>query len=274
MNKLGFNEELNNKEKSLILFDLDKTLSDVWWYTDTVLKKVFDEIESFKLDNIIKNFNSINSKKVDKNNFFKFFIQEFRSPIREWGKIELRLKHILWDNFWEEVFNIFKKKKNEKELKKQLELFSWIDNLLQKLKNDINKIIWIVTNKEKKLALDELEYLGIKDYFDRDLIITSSDVKNQKPDSSMLELISLRAKLSHWENIWEIIMIGDSQADMNAWIKLKNNYNFANQMKNYLVSYSHTPESLKKQKNAIEWKSNLDYIIVNTVEDLNKILYN
>ena len=244
------NDKFTN-DRDVFLFDLDKTLTNVAWYTDMVLKECFKQIGG------LGNFST--------------FLDKFRSPKMEWWKIINRLKSILWKDKWKKVFTMFKDIKNNLEFQKKLFLYDWIFKLLTKLKNNPNNIIAIVTNKEKKIALQELEYTWILGFFDKDLILTSDDVAEEKPNSDMLKLALLRMWLQFRYKINNITMIWDTQADINAamWIKYLEISN-TRKVNAILVGYSHTEESLFQQKKEI--KSDAEYTNTGSVEELTKRL--
>lgn len=79
--------------------------------------------------------------------------------------------------------------------------------LMKYLKSN-NIIIALATGDQRISAINCLNKLGIIDYFD--MIITSDDVKNQKPNPEMIDKFMYEYKLSREE----VVMVGDSASDM------------------------------------------------------------
>lgn len=88
-------------------------------------------------------------------------------------------------------------------------LFDGVESTLQKLKADHKKIALITTSHRK--AIDQvLAKHGLQQYFD--LLVTSEDVKNHKPDPEgiLFALAHLRVAKE------KAVMIGDTDKDLGA----------------------------------------------------------
>lgn len=84
----------------------------------------------------------------------------------------------------------------------KLELYSGAIDLLHNLKSN-HKKIFLLTNAQRAFTFFELEFLGIKDYFDE--IFYSSDYKISKPSEDFYKTLLTKYNL----DVRETIMIGN-----------------------------------------------------------------
>ncbi len=69
----------------------------------------------------------------------------------------------------------------------------------------------ILTSKRRSTALNDLEYLKIKDYFP--IIVGADDIDNRKPCKEGIERIM---KLANCKNRQDVFMVGDTEMDILA----------------------------------------------------------
>lgn len=173
---------------TLILFDWDRTLSDVEGPTNNLLRQTFAQ---------------------HGNNQFEEFISIFRSPKNQGRKIIDRLQEILWEKLGTIYYNTFSQIKRVTCSKPRL--FNGIMTQLREIKMRQECILGIVTNKNEEDVMEE-EFGRIAELFQ--FIIGGKDVLPQelKPSGYLINKAIWRA------NIWvqRILMIWDTCHDINA----------------------------------------------------------
>lgn len=214
------------KVDKIICWDLDKTLTDVSWVTNEILKRVV-------LNHWIN---------------YEDFLAKFRDPKIEWKPIEYRLKKLLWEKWWAICFEEFKKIKEQDE--KIPPLFNWIRETLEQTKADFQAV---VTNKESSIALPEINWNWIGNYFSK--ITTSDDTlwDNSKLKPSPF-LINYTTKLISGE---KLIMIWDTANDVNALLLANHPNKIA-----LLAWWWNSQKTLGEQILLINWKPWVDYQIL------------
>lgn len=223
----------------LLLWDLDKTLTDVWWHTDKLLQTVLER---------------------DWINYFEDYLSRFRNPKMEWRPIKERLILLFWDEKWSKYFEEFKslKKLNDS----VPPLFPWIKETLELTVWKVNNIV--VTNKEWEIANQDIEWNKIWRFFNR--IVTSSDIWD---DSSKLkpspDLVNIWI---NWYNPIFVTMVWDTANDMNAIISSSTENKLG-----ILAWWGNTKKTLEEQISRINWKEWKDYIIIPTVDKLWEYLW-
>lgn len=220
----------------LLLWDLDKTLTDVWWHTDKLLQTILER---------------------DKINYFKDYILRFRDSKMEWRPIKERLILLFWEEKWSKYFEEFKSLKKLNESVPLL--FPWIEDTLKLTVWKVNNIV--VTNKEWELATQDIEWNKIGRFFTK--IVTSSDIWNDndrlKPSPDLVNI------WINWYNPNFVTMIWDTANDINAIISSRVR---VEKKVGILAWWGNTKKTLEEQKNRINWTEWKDYIIIPTIEKL------
>ncbi|HOC52145.1 MAG TPA: HAD family hydrolase [Caldisericia bacterium] len=105
------------------------------------------------------------------------------------------------ENSIERFLNIY-----DKEKLKYTKPFDGIVDVLEKLYKE--KILYIITNKDKKNSLEILSYFSLENYFKR--VIGRDTFGIKKPDNRLIEIVK------NFENVNndEIVIVGDSEVDL------------------------------------------------------------
>lgn len=220
-------------------WDLDKTITNVWWHTDAILTQVFSE---FWLD-------------------YSNYLSDFRSPRLEWRPIKERLVLLLWKEKWNIFFERFKKLKSSNQTPPPL--FPWIKDVLESVGWWVNIL---VTNKEWVFARQDIWLNQIEWLFKR--AITSDDVwwdeSRLKPSPELIDI------WVSWLNPDTIIMIWDTANDINAILSSKS---WKNRIW-ILAWWWNTPKTLDEQIRMIKWKEWTDYIYIPTITEVQTFISN
>lgn len=227
------------KNNIIVCWDLDKTLTDVSWLTDKIL-------------NIILQNNWFD--------YYKDYINKFRAPELEWKPIEYRLKLIFWEELWKNLFLEFTYIKTSENLVPPL--FEWIQDILEETSDLVHMI---VTNKEEKLANQDIRWNDIEWYFYN--IVTSWDT--WWDDSKLKPSPFLINHAIKWTDSDTLIMVWDTAADMNSllWVTHKNKIWF-------LAWWGNTKTSLNDQNSRINKAKEDSIFIIPSISDMKKILLN
>ena len=127
---------------------------------------------------------------------------------KSWGNLELGPKNFGISNpekFWQRIVA------EVGEDLKTVTLYKDVKKLLKQLKLN-NKKIAIVTSSPAKLVAPALEHHNLNQYID--ILISSDDVTNEKPDPEMLFLAL--EKMDAEDKVGETIIIGDTGKDILA----------------------------------------------------------
>lgn len=183
--------------KKTVLFDWDRTISDIEGPTDKLLEKTFSrlwDIESYP-----------------------DFIKTFRLAENQWRKVLDRLVDILWTKTWVYYYEIFKSLKEN--WKMQVDSFEWIKDQIIELSRLKNTVLGLVTNKN----LSDIKNESISDLLDLfDLLLWWDDIESDKLKPSWFMIDELVDMI--WEKTEKVIMIWDSSNDLNALGNSKASY--------------------------------------------------
>ena len=175
-------------DSTLILFDWDRTLSDVEGPTNNLLRQTFAQ---------------------HGNNQFEEFISIFRSPRNQGRKIIDRLQEILWKELGTIYYNTFLEIKRGTYSRPRL--FNSITTQLRVIKMRHECILGIVTNKNEEDVMEE-EFGMIAELFQ--FIIGGKNIlpEELKPSGHLINKAILKT------NIWvqRILMIWDTCHDIIA----------------------------------------------------------
>jgi beta-phosphoglucomutase-like phosphatase (HAD superfamily) len=247
---LGTPEQIKEFEY-VYLFDLDGTLID----TDNLYIKIWNEL--------LKKYN-INIDKI----FFDKYIK---------GLSDEDFLKSLFPNIIDEEIKLISEEKDDLFIK-NINYIDIYNKSLDFIKKKQNSRIAIITNCNKKVAINILNKFNIDNYIN--ILITADDCINKKPDKEpyIKAIEKLDCNIAYKNN--NCIVFEDSISGYNSaknadikriFIKINDNYEYLYKMKgNYYEKYEDLID-----KNLLEYDNNIDIIIkVFNKKQIKKILYN
>ena len=238
----------NNIKITGILLDLDDTLVDSrssWkqGFKDTFKYHSANNSKDFDLESIYIEYTKIVAKKHEESN-----ASEWSDKLAQVGLSEIIKKYLEIEINVEDAWIIF-----EKSWKKNIELFSETDQILQSLSRNFK--LGLVTNGLSQHQRYKIEKFDLAQYFQ--CILISEEIGSQKPDVAIFN--EATKKLSLPNN--QIIHVGDNpshdviganQAGMySCWLKRPKNWyrEIKDVEPNFIISNLLELENLNKNRN-------------------------
>ena len=203
----------------LLIFDLDGTLIDT-------KKEIFDTFHQ-AFSNLGMR---LDEKKLEK--YVGLPLEELLEALlgKYDRKVEEEIRRIYYENYYSRS--------------RKIRVFPGLEEIVRG--NGFKKAI--LTSKKRKTALNDLNYLGIGDYFS--IVVGADDLKKKKPDGEGIRKIISLAKC---RDINRVYMIGDTEMDIlaakNAGVKsIAVTWGFRSEefLKRYEPDYIvHSPQELK-----------------------------
>ncbi len=204
----------------LLIFDLDGTVIDT-------KKEIFDTFHQA--------FNNLGLK-LDEDKLEKYVglpLEELLEALlgKYDRKVEEEIRRIYYYNYDKRI--------------RRIRVFPGLEEIIKN--NGFKKAI--LTSKRRKTALNDLNYLGISEYFS--VVIGADDLRKKKPDGEGIKKI---IDVVGYKDISSVYMIGDTEMDIlaakDAGVKsIAVTWGFRNEefLKKYNPDYIiHTPAELKE----------------------------
>ena len=181
------------KNFEIIIFDLDDTLISISKYDELVFKKICDVIIKIKKKKVLDKLKTLRKLELKTFKRINIFNKIFNNK-------NSKLATKIYNSYYPKSFKI--KKSNVK--------------ILENLKTK-KKILYLVTNGNKKRQMNKIKNLGILKYFKK-IYVMDGNKKKFKPSTSSLSSLKkiIRSK--------KAVMIGDSKIDEQFAKNLKVKY--------------------------------------------------